>query len=183
MSSVKKITIGALCVALCAVLPTAFHAVGLGTAFSPMHLPVLLCGIVCGPLYGLLCGILGPVLANLITGMPPAARMIYFIPELVAYGGIAGLIYQHVHTGKLLPDLYLALVPAMVLGRVVGGVAQGLFFLASAQEWSVAMWASAYFVSTVPGIILDLIAIPALVIVLERAKLIPRRYAKQNSGK
>ena len=42
MSNVKKICICAFCMALCCVLPPAFHAVGLGAVFSPMHLPVLL---------------------------------------------------------------------------------------------------------------------------------------------
>ena len=48
MSSVKKICLCAICVAMCYVLPIAFHAVGLGKVFSPIHIPVLLCGLICG---------------------------------------------------------------------------------------------------------------------------------------
>ena len=175
MSSVKKATITALCIALCAVLPLAFHALGLGSAFSPMHIPVLLCGLVCGPVYGAFCGLAGPVISCLTTSMPSAVQLIYFLPELAAYGLLSGLLYRLIHTNRGLLDLYLALVPAMVLGRVIGGAAQALFYLASAREWSVGVWAGAYFARSLPGIVLHLIAVPALVTVLERARLIPRR--------
>ena len=44
---IKKTVITALCVALCIVLPMAFHAVkNAGTIFLPMHIPVLLCGLI-----------------------------------------------------------------------------------------------------------------------------------------
>ena len=178
MSSVKKATVTALCIALCAVLPLAFHALGLGNAFSPMHIPVLLCGLVCGPAYGAFCGLAGPVISCLTTSMPSAAQLVYFLPELAAYGLLSGLFYRLIHTGRGLLDLYLALIPAMALGRVIGGAAQALFYLASARQWSIGLWAGAYFVGSLPGIVLHLIAVPALAAVLERARLIPRRYGR-----
>ena len=48
LSSVKRACICALCTALCYVLPLAFHALGMGSTLLPMHLPVLLCGLICG---------------------------------------------------------------------------------------------------------------------------------------
>ena len=42
MSSIKKICLCAICTALCYVLPLAFHPLVMGTALSPMHIPVLL---------------------------------------------------------------------------------------------------------------------------------------------
>ncbi len=57
MSIVKKSIITAVCIALCVVLPQAFHAIpNAGSIYCPMHIPVLLCGIVCGWQYGLFCG-------------------------------------------------------------------------------------------------------------------------------
>lgn len=47
LSATKKLVFCAICVALCVVLPMAFHALGSGTVFLPMHVPVLLCGLVC----------------------------------------------------------------------------------------------------------------------------------------
>lgn len=176
MSAVKKATITSFCIALCYVLPQAFHAAGLGMAFSPMHLPVLMCGLLCGWPYGAVCGLAGPVLSFLLTGMPGAPQMIHMVPELVTYGLGAGLIFGHVRTGKLFPDLYLALLPAMALGRVVGGVCQALVYLSTAKKYSLALWAGSYLVGTAPGALLHLVVLPTLVVVLTRARLIPIRY-------
>lgn len=176
MSTVKKLTISALCLALCCVLPTAFHALGLGAAFSPIHLPVLLCGMVCGPVYGALCGVLGPILSCLLTSMPGAAMLPSMVPELLAYGLFTGLFMMFIRTGRTAADLYLSLLPAMLLGRVVGGIAKALFLLGSPDGYSISLWASAFLVQTLPGAILDLIAIPVLILALTRANLLPARY-------
>lgn len=178
MSSTKKAVITALCVSLCAVLPLAFHALGLGAAFSPMHIPVLLCGLVCGPVYGAFCGIAGPVISSLTTSMPGAVQLIYFVPELMAYGLLSGLFYAKLRTGRMLFDIILSLIPAMLLGRVVGGAAQALFCLFTVREYSLALWAAGYLVGSAPGIIMHLLLIPVLIITLSKAKLIPGRYVK-----
>lgn len=175
--SVKNTCICAICIALCCVLPIAFHAFGLGYTFSPMHIPVLLCGLVCGGVYGLICGIVGPVLSCLITGMPGAVQLINMVPELAVYGLVAGLGMKLIRTGHLQADLYISLVAAMLLGRVVGGIAQALFYLGSGESFGIAAWATAYFVNTLPGIICHLIVVPILVNVLMQAKAVPKRYA------
>ena len=176
MSSVKRAAITALCMALCYVLPLAFPAVGLGATFSPLHIPVLLCGLVCGWPYGLFCGIAGPVISSLLGGMPAAVQLIYMVPELAVYGLAAGLLFSKIRTGKLLPDLYLSLIPAMLLGRTVGGLAQAAFYLSTARSYSVALWAGSYLLGTLPGAVLHLILLPLLVLVLVRSGLIPKRY-------
>lgn len=182
MSPVKKVSLCAICTALCYVLPPAFHAVGLGSVFSPMHLPVLLCGLLCSWPYGLLCGLVGPVLSSLLSGMPPAAMLIHMIPELCVYGLAAGLGMKWVRTGRLVADLYLSLVPAMLLGRVAGGLVRSLVYLSTAQSYSIALWAGAYLVETLPGTLLQLIALPVLVLTLEKARLIPARYPRQTQA-
>lgn len=177
-SSSKLVTVSAVCVALCSVLPTAFHAVGLGVAFSPIHIPVLLCGLICGPVYGVLCGILGPVLASAITGMPGPAMLITMVPELMAYGLTTGLLMRFVRTGKVMADLYISLAAAMVLGRIVGGIAKIFVFLGGGKSFTLALWVSSYFAGTLPGIVCHLILIPVLYLTLVKAKLIPARYGK-----
>ena len=176
MSSVKKATVTALCIALCYVLPVVFHATGLGSAFSPMHIPVLLCGLVCGSGYGMFCGIAGPVLSSVLSGMPTATQLIYFLPELTVYGFVTGLMMKLVRTKKLMVDLYISLAVAMLLGRFVGGIAEALFYLGSGQAFTIAAVAAGYFVTTIPGIICHLIVIPILVTTLMKARLIPNRY-------
>ena len=179
MSYVKKLCICALCTALCCVLPTAFHGFGLGTALSPMHLPVLLCGLICGWWPGAVCGLIGPILSSVLTGMPASAQLLHMVPELAAYGLCAGLLMERLHTGSLYGDLYLALVPAMLLGRVAGGAAQALEYLGGTEGYSLAMWAGGYFVGTMPGAVLQLILLPTLVVALVRAGLVPVRYPRR----
>lgn len=182
MSSVKKLTLCAVCVALCVVLPPVFHMLALGSILSPMHIPVLLCGLVCGWPYGALCGLTGPLLAHLVNGAPAAPKLVSMLPELVVYGLVCGVLMKVVRTGRLYADLYCALVPAMLLGRVVGGVAQAIFLTANGQPYSLALWAGAYLIQAVPGIIVQLAVIPALAALLVKAGLIPARYPQAPAG-
>lgn len=177
MSAVKKSIITAVCIALCVVLPQAFHAIpNAGSIYLPMHIPVLLCGLICGWPYGLLCGLAGPALSALITGMPPAAVLPGMMVECGVYGLAAGLLMQLVRTKRLYADLYISLVAAMLLGRVVSGAAKALIF--SAGSYSMASWVAGSFVTALPGIIIQLALLPSIVYALMRARLIPQRYHK-----
>lgn len=177
MSYVKKSIITAACIALCVVLPMAFHSIpNAGSVFSPMHIPVLLCGLICGWPFGLLCGIAGPFLSSVLIQMPPMAYLPGMLVELAVYGLIAGLMMQLVHTGKLYVDLYISLIVSLLAGRVAAGAANGLIF--AAGDYSVAVWAASYFVTAWPGILIQVALIPAIIAALEKAKLIPKRYAK-----
>lgn len=175
-SSVKRLCVTAVCLALCVVLPMAFHSVGLGSALSPMHIPVLLCGVVCGGWYGLACGIVGPVLSSALTGMPGIPMLVRMIPELAVYGLATGLAMKYIRSGKYLADLYISLGLAMVLGRIAGGISSAFFFLGSGEAYSIAAWASGYFVTALPAIAVHLILVPVLAMTLTKAGVIPKRY-------
>lgn len=177
MPAVKKSIITAVCIALCVVLPQAFHAVpNAGAIYLPMHIPVLLCGLICGWSYGLLCGLAGPALSALLTGMPPAAVLPGMMVECGVYGLAAGLLMQLVRTKHLYADLYISLAAAMLLGRVVSGIAKALIF--SAGSYSMASWVAGSFVTALPGIVIQLALLPSIVYALMRARLIPQRYPK-----
>ena len=178
-TSSKRITLCAVCIALCYVLPIAFHSVGLGSILSPMHIPVLLCGIVCGGGYGLICGLIGPLLSHLLSGMPGAMMLPRMIPELCVYGLIAGLAMKYIRTGRFTADVYTSLVTAMIAGRIVGGIATAIFFTLTSGVYSIALWATSYFVESVPGIVAHLVIVPVLVFTLKKARLIPARYPKK----
>ena len=180
MSKIKKICICAICIALCYVLPIALHSFGLGSVLSPMHIPVLLCGLVCGSFYGVFCGIIGPIISSILSGMPPVTMLFSMIPELVVYGLMTGLLMKWIRTGKLLPDVYISMAVAMVLGRIVGGIAKALFIAinATGDAFTIGIWATSYFVGTLPGIVVHLILVPLLVTVLMKTKVIPARYSK-----
>ena len=180
MSKIKKACICAICIALCYVLPVALHSFGLGSILSPMHIPVLLCGLVCGGFYGMFCGIAGPIISSVLTGMPPVTMLFSMIPELLVYGLVTGLLMQKIRTGKLVPDIYISMVVAMVLGRVIGGIAKALFIAinATGDAYTLGIWATGYFVTSLPGIAVHLILVPLLVTVLMKTKVIPSRYSK-----
>lgn len=168
--SVQKLTATALCVALGLLLPQLFHALGAGTVFLPMHIPVLLCGFICGAPYGALCGLITPLLSSMITGMPPlfpiAAAMML---ELCAYGALTGFFY-----GKKL-NVYLSLALAMLGGRVVSGFANALFMGMAGKAYGLQAFLSASFVTALPGIVLQIAVVPLLVLALSKAHLIVQR--------
>lgn len=171
MSSTKRLILAGLCVALGIVLPIAFHSVAnAGSIFLPMHIPVLLCGLLCGWPFGLACGVLAPLLSSLFTGMPTMAYLPGMLCELAVYGFVSGLLMRYLKTGKLLVDLSLSLVCAMLSGRIVFGLLNALLFRAG--DYSVVLWTTAAFVTALPGIVIQLAVLPVLVLALKKAKLI-----------
>lgn len=164
----------AVCIALCVVLPMAFHFIpNGGILFSPMHLPVLLCGIICGPQYGLICGLAGPLVSSLLTGMLAAAYAPTMMIELAIYGLVIGLMMHFVHTGKQLADIYISLLTAMLSGRILTGIVRALIF--AKGTYTIQMWATGYFVSCFPAILLQLVLVPILYTALQKAGIIPAR--------
>ena len=178
LTPVKKLVFTAVCAALCLVLPMAFHTVpNAGTIFLPMHIPVLLCGLICGWPYGGVCGIVGPLISSLITGMPPAAMLPSMMVECCAYGFVTGMLMRHLHTKHAVADLYISLVSAMVVGRAVAGFAKAWIFTPGISPFA---WVTTSLVAGIPGIVIQLILMPLVVMGLTRAKLIPVRYPKEN---
>ena len=177
LTPVKKLVFTAVYAALCLVLPMAFHTVpNAGTIFLPMHIPVLLCGLICGWPYGGVCGIVGPLLSSLVTGMPPAAMLPSMMVECCAYGFVTGMLMRHVHTKHAVADLYISLVSAMVVGRVVAGFAKAWIFTPGISPFA---WVTTSLVTGIPGIVIQLILMPMVVLALTKAKLIPNRYPKE----
>lgn len=175
-SNVKKLVFSAACAALCLVLPMAFHAIpNAGQVILPMHIPVLLCGLVCGWPYGGVCGLIGPLLSSLITGMPPAAMLPSMMVECCVYGFTSGLLMKYVRTGKTVADLYISLVSAMIAGRIVAGFAKAWIFTPGVSPFA---WVTTSLVTGIPGIVIQLVLMPLVVTALTRARLIPNRYPK-----
>ena len=83
---------------------------------------------------------------------------------------------RRIRIGRTAADVYCSLIPAMVVGRIAGGCVQALVFATGTGSYSISLWASSYFVLTLPGAIMQLILLPCIVLVLTRAKLIPARY-------
>ena len=171
MSSIKKMVISALFIAIGVVLPLAFHSVpNAGRVLLPMHIPILLCGIVCGFPYGLFVGIITPILSSLLLGMPPAAILPSMICELAAYGAASSLLMRYVRGKNIYARIYISLIGAMLLGRIIFGALNSIIF--DAGSYSMQIWLAAAFVTALPGIVIQILVIPTIVIVLQKAKLI-----------
>ncbi|MDR1892711.1 MAG: ECF transporter S component [Oscillospiraceae bacterium] len=175
-NNILKMVYSAVFTALGVVLPFAFHAVpNAGSVLLPMHIPVLLCGLICGFPYGLSCGVLTPILSSLLIGMPQAASLPGMLCELAVYGLVSSLLMQFVRTKNNYADICIALISAMLSGRIVYGMVNALIF--SVGAYSFKLWATAAFITSIPGIIAQIIVIPILIVSLQKARLIDKRYA------
>lgn len=167
----KNLSITAMCVAMGIVLPMAFHAIpNAGSIFLPMHIPILICGFIAGWKYGIICGILTPCLSSVLTGMPPAAYLPSMICELAVYGLVSGIMAQNLKIKNIYLNIYFSLITAMISGRVVMGIMNALIFRAGSYKFSI--WITASFITSLPGIIIQMIFIPAVILGLNKAEFI-----------
>ena len=173
-NQLKKLTVSAMMLALALLLPFLTGQIPtIAQMLLPIHLPVLLCGFLCGPVYGLVVGLVAAPLRFLLFGMPRMPNVLYMIPELAAYGLISGLFYQILPKRKIFT--YLSLMLAMVGGRVAYAYAFIKINLSNAKSLDALTLPiiSATILTAWPGMILQIILIPTLLIVLEKAKIIP----------
>ncbi len=164
------------------VLAALFLAVGLvlplltaqikeiGDTLLPMHLPVMLCGLLCGPYYGMTVGAVLPFLRSVTFGMPPLyPNAVWMALELASYGLVIGLVYARLgkrHTG----DVYVSLLTAMVVGRVVWGVAKALLLGLAGKGFTMQMFIAGGVLDALPGIVLQLVLIPLLMAVIRKIR-------------
>jgi len=175
MVNIRKMVAAALFVAIGIVLPLAFHSIpNAGRIFLPMHIPVLLCGLACGFPYGLICGILTPLLSSLFTGMPPVALLPSMLCELAAYGTVSSLLMRYTRVKNFYARLYLSLIGAMLCGRVFYGIMNALVF--NAGKYSMQIWLGTAFITALPGVIIQILAVPTIVIALQKANLMETEH-------
>ncbi len=168
----RTVTAG-LMLALGILLPYATaHGFGMpGNILLPMHIPVLLCGFLCGPVFGAASGVILPFLNSILTGMPVLYPTgILMMAELAVYGLMCGLLFKVNFFRKSTWGTYIALIIAMVSGRIIYLIcAKALIFFDTTAS---AVPLVAMVVKGMPGIVIQLAVIPTLV-----QKLFPKeRY-------
>lgn len=171
-TDVRRLVLAALFLALAMVLPLLTGQIPeIGQALSPMHIPVLLCGFVCGPLYGAAVGLISPLLRFAIFGMPPIFPTgVAMAFELLTYGAVSGVLYKKLP--RRVSTVYIALIAAMLAGRVVWGAARLVIAGLSGSAFSWGMFIAGAFTTAVPGIICHIVLIPIVILALEKAGLI-----------
>ncbi|MBO4413433.1 MAG: ECF transporter S component, partial [Clostridia bacterium] len=146
-----------------------------GSMLLPMHIPVFLCALICGWQYATPMAFILPILRSLIFSMPPmyptAAAMAF---ELAAYAFVSGFIYSRFKKQGIIP-LYISIISAMIIGRLVWGAAQMILLGISGKTFTFSAFLAGALLNAIPGIIVQLILIPAVMFALDRAKLLPFR--------
>ncbi len=168
-NNLVKTVLAAVFLALALVLPLLTGQLRqIGNALCPMHIPVLLCGFICGPWYGLAIGFTAPLLRFLIFSAPPIMPVgIAMAFELAAYGLVAGLMYQTLQKNK--GNIYVSLISAMVSGRIVWGIVLTVLYGFGKAEFGFAAFIAGAFINAIPGIIIQIILVPALIITFKKA--------------
>ena len=161
--ALRRLVLSAMFLAIGLVLPFFTGQIPqLGSMLLPMHIPVLLCGLICGWQYGALIGAVLPLFRFVLFGMPPIYPTgIAMAVELCIYGLAIGFIYG-MFKKQGLPAVYVSLVIAMILGRVAWGGSMTVLLSMQGNSFTFAAFLSGALLNAVPGIILQLLLIPAV---------------------
>lgn len=168
-SNTREMVMAALCLALALLLPFLTGQIKeIGNMLCPMHIPVLLCAFLCNWKWSGTVGLTAPLLRSSIWGMPPMGPIaIGMTFELAAYGIIASVAYRRLP--KKTWSIYAALIIAMIGGRIVWGVVSMFLYGAMNTPFTWQMFMAGAFINAIPGIIIQIVLIPVIVIALERA--------------
>jgi len=173
--NLKSMIVAALFMAIGLVLPQAFHfapqvvpMVPIGAIFLPMHIPVLMCGLILGWKYGLVVGMITPILSHFFTGgqMPALPMLQTMIFELGVYGAVTGLLIKIVRTKNEYANIYISMIIAMVAGRITFGVLNALIF--QQGTYALQAWLNFAFIFAWPGIVIQLVFVPSIVFAIKK---------------
>ena len=170
-----NLALAAMFLALAYVMPFLTGQIQqIGNMLCPMHIPIILCGFICGGPWGLIVGFIAPFLRSFTLGMPPMYPVAFAMAfELAAYGLMSGVLYRVFPKKK--GYIYCSLIISMIIGRLIWGVVQ---FVCAGLDPSkfgfAAFWAGAV-ANAIPGIILQIVIIPVVVMLLEKTKLTDKK--------
>lgn len=165
---IYNLTLSAIFLSLTFVLPFLTGQIPeIGSMLCPMHIPVLLCGFICGWKYGLVVGLIAPVLRSIVLGMPPLFPTgLCMSLELASYGVISGIAF------RILPKktfyIYVSLIIAMMFGRIVWGTSMFFCYGLNFSKFGLINFWTGAFVNALPGIIVQIVLIPIIIIVYKR---------------
>lgn len=172
--NIRKLALSAMFLALSFVLPFFTGQIPeIGSMLCPMHIPVIICGFLCGAPWGLVIGFMSPLFRSLILGMPPlfptALAMAF---ELAAYGFLSGFLFKKFPKTNLF--IYIDLIISMVAGRIVWGIVTFILMGLDIEKFGFSVFLTSAVINAIPGIILQLILIPVLVIIINKSDIIKK---------
>jgi len=168
-STTRQITMIALFLALCIVVPVLFHFVGAGAVFLPMFIPIILAGFLIEFPSAILVGLLGPWLSSFITGMPPLfPTALIMSVEGLTVAGIVSYLYHKKQLSFwicLITGILIERISLVIMGFTIApllGLPGGLFSIYKLTE-------------SLPGMLLQLILVPIILNMLWKFQVIPKR--------
>jgi len=163
---IRSYLLTAAFVMLAVFVPWVFHQFHLaGPTFLPLHIFVLIAGLLFGWRAGLLVGLFTPLTSYFISGMPALNILPQVIIEVSSYGFIAGILREKYNMRTI-----WSLLGAIVGGRLALLVAISIIYLIGGQSYSplgpganplTSFWATVK--QGWPGIAIQLISIPAII--------------------
>ena len=171
--NIKNTALSALFLCIGLILPLFTSQIKeIGDTLLPMHIPVMLCGFICSYGYGFTVGLILPFLRSFMFSMPPFyPNAVWMSAELAVYGLVTGLVYSFFKV-KNLRATYISLISAMLLGRVVWGITKAVLMAAGGKSFTLTLFIAGGFVDALPGIILQLVIIPIIMILINRRRVI-----------
>ena len=168
-----NLSVSAMLLAIGYVLPFFTGQIQqIGNMLLPMHIPVMLCGLICGWKYGLIIGLVMHVTRSFMFGIPifyqSAVSMAF---ELATYGFVIGVVFSRLNKKGLL-SLYLSLISSMVIGRIIWGISMAVLLGIKGKAFTLGAFVSGALLNAIPGIVIQLIVIPSVILVLDRVHLV-----------
>ena len=181
-SKTQRLVLAALFLAMAYVMPFLTGQIPeIGSMLCPMHIPVLLCGFVCGWSWGLLVGLIAPLLRSLTLFMPPIyPTAVCMAFELATYGALAGLLHKFLPRKR--PFVYVSLLISMIVGRLVWGAAMFVCMGISGKGFPFSTFLAGAVTNALPGIALQVILIPVLVVLVEDRQIFSKNINQDNGA-
>ena len=161
----KELVLSGVLLAAGLILPMIFHMFSMtGPMFLPMHIPVLLGGMLLSPSLALILGIITPIVSSILTGMPvPFPMGVIMAFELGTYGLITALAVT-----KFKLNIVLSLIISMISGRIVAGLVVAALVQLFGVQMNPIMYVKGAIITGVPGLIIQLVFIPSIFYLLNR---------------
>jgi hypothetical protein len=107
---------------------------------------------------------------------PDAAAMAF---ELAAYGFFSGFLYEKARW-HCIKSLYRCMISAMLFGRIIWGFAMLIFLGLGTEGFTAEAFFAGAFFNAIPGIILQLIVVPSVMLALDKTHMV--HFRKNKSG-
>ena len=161
-NTVRNLSISLLMLAATAVFSFVEGWFSFGDRLLLWQIPVLLCGLLAGAPAGAVVGLLTPFFSFAVTGTPAIfPDAIAMALECMLFGAAASPVFRSF--ARSLAGLYIGLCTAMVTGRL--GYMAAMYIMIELQHtpFSVRSLLNSEFLRVWPGLLLQLLLIPAAV--------------------